>query len=562
MKTRCLAGFITGLSLAVGLTANAEIPDGYYTSAYNLSTSQLKTAISKIVNPHQQVSSYSALPSYFEETDLYPGTRQWWDMYGSVPIYLPWSGKLLNREHSLPKSWWGGGTTTPAYTDLNHLYPGEAEANQKKSNYPLGEVKSVTWTNGVSTLGVGYNSGGAKYVFEPSDQYKGDFARTYFYMVTSYQDMDWVTTWQVRDGVYPSLQQWAIDLLLKWHREDPVSEKETLRNEAVYGIQNNRNPFIDYPELAEYIWGNRMGEAWNPGSGQPTTNPNLSAPINNMYIDFGQVATGKSVTRQMLVKGSELSKTDLRLLIGGTDRSYFSIPDQPQTSTGATQMTVSSAAASSPSGTWITIVYTPTELGTHEAVGTITGGGLQGSVRFNLRGECLAAPTLSRPTNPRAVEVTDSTYLAEWDPAPDTETVDYWIVTRTIYSGGNVTTREEIAESNQLEVTDFSTADSESFTVRACRLGYESPESDVVYVSRSAIDGIDADEPLTVESFAGSVRIRCSEPLSSLTVYDMTGRTVLTVNGPVYDCFEFSLPAGVYIITAPEHRTPVKVVAK
>ena len=54
-------------------------------------------------------------------------------------------------------------------------------------------------------------------------------------------------------------------MLLKWHRNDPVSEKETLRNDAVFACQKNRNPFVDHPELAEYIWGNKKGEAWYSG---------------------------------------------------------------------------------------------------------------------------------------------------------------------------------------------------------------------------------------------------------------------------------------------------------
>ena len=183
-------------------------------------------------------------------------------MYSNDPLYSP-DFRGLNREHSLPKSWWGGSQSTPAYTDLNHLYPSEAAANQAKNNYPLGKVTGNTkFNNGVCKVGPGQNSGGAQYVFEPADEYKGDFARTYFYMVTCYQNMSWKYTYMCRDGVYPSLQQWAIDLLLQWHRADGVSQKELDRNEQVFLIQNNRNPFIDYPELAEYIWGNKKGQAF------------------------------------------------------------------------------------------------------------------------------------------------------------------------------------------------------------------------------------------------------------------------------------------------------------
>lgn len=68
--------------------------------------------------------------------------------------------------------------------------------------------------------------GGAKYVFEPADEYKGDFARTYFYMATIYQDLTWKHTYMVSSNTYPTLNTWSINLLLRWHHQDPVSEKK------------------------------------------------------------------------------------------------------------------------------------------------------------------------------------------------------------------------------------------------------------------------------------------------------------------------------------------------
>lgn len=117
--------------------------------------------------------------------------------------------------------------------------------------------------NGVSKIGypVSGQGGGAQYVYEPADEYKGDFARTYFYMVTCYQNLTWNSTWMLQQNDYPTLNSWAVNLLLQWHRDDPVSQKEVDRNEVVYGYQNNRNPFIDFPDLAEYIWGNKVGRA-------------------------------------------------------------------------------------------------------------------------------------------------------------------------------------------------------------------------------------------------------------------------------------------------------------
>lgn len=247
------------LSIFTVLTVNAEIPTGYYTGLNGKATSELKTALCNIIYDHTQVSSYSALPSYFQKTDVRPNGTEWWEMYSNETFSYP-SFTGMNREHCVPKSWWGGTTSIPAYTDLNHLYPSEMNANSAKSNYPLGEVSGTpTFDNGVSKVGyaVTGQGGGASRVFEPADEYKGDFARTYFYMATCYQNLTWKYTYMMQTGTYPTLNTWAIDLLLRWHREDPVSQKETDRNDVVYSFQNNRNPFIDYPELAEYIWGNK-----------------------------------------------------------------------------------------------------------------------------------------------------------------------------------------------------------------------------------------------------------------------------------------------------------------
>ncbi|MDE6397159.1 MAG: endonuclease, partial [Muribaculaceae bacterium] len=293
-------------------TARADIPAGYYTSLNGKTGADLKTAVHNLVRNFTQVSSYSALPSYFMQTDVYPESRRWWDMYSDIPLYAP-SFSGLNREHSFPKSWWGGLTNIPAYVDLNHLYPSEAAANMAKSNYPLGEVSTSQkpkFENGITTVGypVAGQGGGAGFVFEPADEYKGDFARTYFYMATTYQDLTWKYTYMVSQNTYPTLNTWSVNLLLKWHHADPVSEKETLRNEAVYKIQNNRNPFIDFPELADYIWGAKTGMPFDPSSGsEPAGDPNLITPVQDMALDFGEVAVGKSVTSRLWFNGESLT---------------------------------------------------------------------------------------------------------------------------------------------------------------------------------------------------------------------------------------------------------------
>jgi endonuclease I len=165
-------------------------------------------------------------------------------------------GDCYNREHSFPKSWFND--SPPMASDLFQIYPTDGYVNGQRSNYPYGEVGSANWTgtNGSkrgSCAFPGYNG----IVFEPIDAYKGDLARTYFYMVTCYKDN--VSGWSSPMLSGNNFSAWARDLLVQWHVQDPVSSKETDRNEAVYDVQENRNPFIDNPEWVEDIWGAATG---------------------------------------------------------------------------------------------------------------------------------------------------------------------------------------------------------------------------------------------------------------------------------------------------------------
>ncbi len=246
----------------------AQVPDGYYDNALNKSGYELKRALWQCIFRHEQLS-YAELWTAFGETDV-DGDGYIIDMYNDCQFEFQedqcGSGSsgneqdqcvCYNREHSMPKSWFDDGY--PMYTDLFHLYPVSGYVNSRRSNYPFGEVKEgrATFTSTAgSQLGTCGYPGYGKTVFEPVDEYKGDFARTYFYMATCYQEK--VANWK-SDMLAGNNQQtftdWAKNMLLEWHEQDPVSEKEIARNNAVYEIQGNRNPFIDYPELAEKIWG-------------------------------------------------------------------------------------------------------------------------------------------------------------------------------------------------------------------------------------------------------------------------------------------------------------------
>ena len=271
VETRLIASLQTALLILCLFTATisrAQIPQGYYASAENKNGQALRTAMHQIIKNHTSLS-YSDLWQAFYTTDARPDNGKVWDIYsdqpGGTPAYFftfgsdqcgnaSSEGDCYNREHSVPKSWFGG-NVAPMYTDLFHLYPTDGYVNNKRGNLPIGQVVNTTWTstNG-SKVGTSNISGYSGQVFEPIDSFKGDFARTYFYMAVCYMDKNLgVETQSNFSG--GDLKPWAQELLLQWAALDPVSQKEIDRNNAVYQLQHNRNPFIDFPDLAEMIFG-------------------------------------------------------------------------------------------------------------------------------------------------------------------------------------------------------------------------------------------------------------------------------------------------------------------
>jgi len=180
--------------------------------------------------------------------------------------------ECYNREHALPKSYWGGSKDEPMYTDFFHLLPTDNATNQKRGTLPYGEVTgSPDWSNEKGTK-YGYSSAFSKTVFEPADEFKGDIARIYFYMITCYNDKNFTSNANARSVFTFSNNKAAFTytartLLLKWHRNDPVSDRERERNRLIEMKQGNRNPFVDAPDLAEYIWGDKQSQTYACKSG-------------------------------------------------------------------------------------------------------------------------------------------------------------------------------------------------------------------------------------------------------------------------------------------------------
>lgn len=266
--------FLTCCLLSVFTAVCAQGPNNsgtYYAAADGEMGQALKSALCRIINPHTQ-RSYKQLWTDFETTDKRADGKVW-DMYSGITNYTfgtdqagnySKEGDVYNREHSFPKSWFNDGY--PMYTDLMHLVPTDGYVNNRRGNYPFGETDGEKYqsSGGFSKVGTSTVNGYTGVVFEPNDEYKGDFARIYFYMVTSYEEQ--IETWScdmLSGDKYPALSDWALSMLLKWAKNDPVSLKEIDRNNAVYGIQNNRNPFVDYPGLEEYVWGDKTTVAFS-----------------------------------------------------------------------------------------------------------------------------------------------------------------------------------------------------------------------------------------------------------------------------------------------------------
>lgn len=268
------APLLFSLTTALLSGAIAQPPPGYYDAAEGLSGEALKQALYGIIHSHN-VHQYGDLWTDFQTTDVRDDGKVW-DIYSDVPGgAAPYSytfvtdqcgtynseGDCYNREHSVPQTWFNG--STPMYTDLFHMYPVDGWVNNKRGELPYGEVGSVDWTsqNGSKT-GSSATPGYSGTVFEPIDAYKGDLARSYFYMMTCYMPL--VSGWSSPMFTGGDLAPWAEDQLVAWSDADPVSQKEIDRNNAIYGIQANRNPFIDRPEWVHFIWGPTAGVPAHP----------------------------------------------------------------------------------------------------------------------------------------------------------------------------------------------------------------------------------------------------------------------------------------------------------
>ena len=396
----------------------ADMPRDYYpNSLEGKNGAELKTELHNLLKNHTRLPygsrDYNQIAgtwTVFKKSDVRPNGKVW-DMYSNNSYNFSngaGATKGMNIEHSVPKSWWGDAydeTATPLTRfkydgsyDLHHLTPSDAAANTAKSNYPLGEVDSPLFDNGVTKVGTGQANGRATNLFEPADEYKGDFARMYLYFVTCYQDYSWKSSAlsMFAQNSYPTLNAYGQSLLLKWHRQDPVSQKEIDRNNAVYSFQGNRNPFIDYPNMVEYIWGDSTNYEFS-FSGQSTSAPSIS--ISNDKIEFGYIGTETSKDKEIYIKGKNLT-TDITAKLLNNDSGDFSLG-----------MSNLPAHELNTTGINLAITFSPRSIGTRNVTLRLSSDELSAPVDITISGTVL----LSDASYLRIIDI-KSTYKKSDEP--------------------------------------------------------------------------------------------------------------------------------------------------
>lgn len=381
--------------------AAAEAPAGYYIKCQGLNKADLLEALEETVGSHQSVG-YNGLWTLYGESDVYPDGKIW-DMYSTKHWTFKTEqcgnytsvGDCYNREHSMPKSWFGD--QEPMYSDAFHIYPTDGKVNGQRGNYPFGECANGTTlpSNGgvqaLGKLGASTFPGYSGTVFEPADEYKGDFARSYFYMAACYNSHidDWSSE-MLAGNSYPAFTDWSVNLLMKWHRQDPVSQKELDRQEAIYAKQKNRNPFIDHPEMAEYIWGDKRDEGWTEGTASGEE-PKFVLPVEGTVLDFG-IVRGSS-TLSVAVKGNALTEP-VRIT---SSSPQFSV----------TPTTISAETANSANGGAVNVTWNVVEEGETSATITFVSG--SAAVDVTATGEGIIELTSFPARN-----ITETSYIASW----------------------------------------------------------------------------------------------------------------------------------------------------
>ncbi|MDY0318820.1 MAG: endonuclease [Candidatus Cloacimonadaceae bacterium] len=291
-------------TISASTSTSGDPYDSYYSSATGLTGIALKNALHNIIDNNTNSNYDDAKLELFQELDNTNGVVRCVYTGKDYSINSSYNGSSdPNTEHTFAQSWFGTSETNIKKADVHHLFVTKMSVNSSRGNLPFDEVASISETyheaNGYYSYR-GTNSDGDD-VFEPADQHKGNLARALLYFSVRYE---------------MTLSHEGVDMLetlLAWHNADPVDEAEELRNDRVQSYQGNRNPFVDYPEFASYIWGGALPNTivdFNPASASVSedigsislilkiTNPSSTATTAQVALFSGSATDLNNYTTQ------------------------------------------------------------------------------------------------------------------------------------------------------------------------------------------------------------------------------------------------------------------------
>ncbi len=300
-----VSNFGTPINPTYGNVTNA-MPDGYYNPIDGLAGDALIQGLQDIIAEEGVVRAhtYEDVKTIIEETDQNPeNSNQVWLLYNEIPRgkYLYQTGSSgtgkWNREHTFPRSrggffsieeddmptginqWWptNADSTRHANSDVHGLRAADALENSLRGNQHYGQYTGPTGNTG---------------------SFKGDVARSIFFLAIRYNDLNVVDGFPDVDGELGDLAT-----LLSWHQQDPPDDFEMNRNNIIYDWQKNRNPFIDYPDLVDYIWGNNFGNVWN-----------LPLSVTDNFLDDIVVFPNPTINNQINIETQNKNPLNIKIL--------------------------------------------------------------------------------------------------------------------------------------------------------------------------------------------------------------------------------------------------------
>jgi endonuclease I len=286
------SNYLSVISLYFFTTISAQVPNGYYDSAKNLSDENLKSALNQIIDNHTE---YTYTSSSIDVWDILKETDR--DPNNAENVILIYSGISVNaaqeynstngwtREHIWAKSRGDFGTAIGVGTDVHALRPLDNTTNSIRNNRSFNNCNTCADVTDKWGNITGSKKDANDWSFEPRDAVKGDVARMMFYMAVRYEGLDSYPNLELTEAMLPQSNKEPIhgvlSTLLDWHRNDPVDAWEENRNDIIYNsYQGNRNPFLDFPELAEHLWGTEMGLNW---TGEPLDTENFNEVSFSIY---------------------------------------------------------------------------------------------------------------------------------------------------------------------------------------------------------------------------------------------------------------------------------------